>query len=135
MKRKQQYISFVCVRLFTVTYFSVLRWSKSKTLRCGQPHWHIYETKMAVRTGKRSILIACVQTFPLPQEKSGEETTSSLPIFPEGGGTSVHRLHPDDLTRKYGTLNSLSVCLCLSFLKMKDKAFSNHEQTKLRFKF
>ena len=29
--------------------------------------------------------LACVQTSPLPQEKS---------IFPEGGGTSVHRLMP-----------------------------------------
>ena len=29
---------------------------------------------------------------PLPQEKSGEETSFPLPMFPEGGGTSVHRL-------------------------------------------
>ena len=36
--------------------------------------------------------LACVQTSPLPQEKSGEETSSPLPIFPKGGGTSVHRL-------------------------------------------
>ena len=36
--------------------------------------------------------LACVQTSPLSQEKSGEETSSPLPIFPEGGGTSVHRL-------------------------------------------
>ena len=36
--------------------------------------------------------VACVQPFPLPQKKSEEETTSPLPIFPEGGGTSVHRL-------------------------------------------
>ena len=36
--------------------------------------------------------VACVQTSPLPQKKSEEETTSPLPIFPEGGGTSVHRL-------------------------------------------
>ena len=35
------------------------------------------------------IPLACVQTSPLPQEKSGEETLS---IFPEGVGTSVHRL-------------------------------------------
>ena len=34
--------------------------------------------------------VACVQTFPLPQKKTGEE--SLLPIFSEGGGTSVHRL-------------------------------------------
>ena len=34
-----------------------------------------------------------MQTSPLRQEKSGEETSSLLPIFPEGGGTSVHRLH------------------------------------------
>ena len=36
--------------------------------------------------------LACVQTSSLPQEKSGAETTSPLPIFPEGGGTTVHRL-------------------------------------------
>ena len=38
--------------------------------------------------------IACVQTSPLPQKKLGEETLlfSLLPIFSEGGGTSVHRL-------------------------------------------
>ena len=29
---------------------------------------------------------------PPPEKRSGEETTSPLPIFPEGGGTSVHRL-------------------------------------------
>ena len=34
--------------------------------------------------------VACVQSSPLPQKKSGEE--SLLPIFYEGGGTSVHRL-------------------------------------------
>ena len=34
--------------------------------------------------------LACVETSPLPQEKSGEETP--LPIFPKGGGTSGHRL-------------------------------------------
>ena len=34
--------------------------------------------------------IACVQTSLFPQKKSGEETL--LPIFSEGGGTSVHRL-------------------------------------------
>ena len=33
-------------------------------------------------------VIACVQTSPLPQKKSGED----LPIFSEGEGTSVHRL-------------------------------------------
>ena len=38
-----------------------------------------------------SSIVACVQTLPLPQEKSGEETP--LPIFPQGVGTSVHRLH------------------------------------------
>ena len=38
--------------------------------------------------------IACVQTSPLPHKKLGEETLlfSLLPIFSEGGGTSVHRL-------------------------------------------
>ena len=37
---------------------------------------------------------ASLQTFSLPQKKSGEETTyvSLLPIFSERGGTSVHRL-------------------------------------------
>ena len=33
--------------------------------------------------------LACVQTSPPPQEKSGDP----LLIFPKGGGTSVHRLH------------------------------------------
>ena len=40
---------------------------------------------MNVKSGS-AYLLACVQTSPLPQEKSGEE------IFPEGEGTSVHRL-------------------------------------------
>ena len=35
----------------------------------------------------------------LRQEKSGEETSSPLPIFPEGGGTSVHRLMSQRLER------------------------------------
>ena len=34
--------------------------------------------------------LAFVQKSPLPQKKSGEETL--LPIFSEGGGTSVHKL-------------------------------------------
>ena len=37
--------------------------------------------------------IACVQTSLLPQKKSGEETL--LPIFSEGGGTTVHRQAKD----------------------------------------
>ena len=40
---------------------------------------------MNVKSGS-AYLLACVQTSPLPQEKSGEE------IFPEGEVTSVHRL-------------------------------------------
>ena len=36
--------------------------------------------------------IACVQTSPLPQKKSGEKKLSLLPIFSEGVGSSVHRL-------------------------------------------
>jgi len=37
-----------------------------------------------------ALLLACVQTPPLPQKKLGEETLP--PIFSEGGGTSIHRL-------------------------------------------
>ena len=44
--------------------------------------------------------MACVQTSPLPQKKSGDP----LPIFSEGGGTSVHMLSPAVFSR----LRSLS---------------------------
>ena len=52
-------IPYVKVRftfgLFTVPYVSV-RLSRSKTLRYGRPSWmNVKSTKMAARTGKRSI--------------------------------------------------------------------------------
>ena len=39
------------------------------------------------KSESEAAILACVQTSPLPQKKSGEETISS-----EEGGTSVHRL-------------------------------------------
>ena len=52
----------------------------------------------------REKILACVQTSPLPQKKS-EEETSPLPIFPEGGGTSVHRLRKYEIGKKGGKVN------------------------------
>ena len=53
---------------------------------------------MVITTSKDETKLACVQTSPLPQKKSGEETL--LPIFSEGGGTSVHRLNLKNDTNK-----------------------------------
>lgn len=45
------------------------------------PSWYCWS-----KTNRATDVLARVQTSPLPQKKSGEET-----IFSEGGGTSVHR--------------------------------------------
>ena len=60
--------------------------AKVKTVRCSKRAGQVFD-----RTGEERFdldFVACVQTSPLPQKKSGEE----LPIFCEGGRTSVHTL-------------------------------------------
>ena len=58
--------------------------------------------------------LACVQTSPLPQEKSGEETP--LAIFPEGVGTSEHRLRHVALKKAViGAINKREIIVLLYF--------------------
>ena len=45
-----------------------------------------YERDLQIKNCAFYFILACVQTSPLPQKKAGEETTSPLPFFPEGGG-------------------------------------------------
>ena len=68
-----------------------LKWQKRKSKNLAQSacKWCICPDKQ--NKSIRSLrFLACVQTSPLPQKKSGEETLH--PIFSEEGGTSVHRL-------------------------------------------
>ena len=54
--------------------FSYWKYCKKPDFQCQKsaPDFHLFYLKFS---------LACVQTFPLPQDKSGEETTSPLPIF------------------------------------------------------
>ena len=99
-------VFFVLVKPYSISPVLLQRVMKKKLCFCvflKVPIDHLCDN---LESGKRKLLflkkvskilhpkiwtnLACVQTSPLPHEKSGEE---SLPIFTEGGGTSVHRLN------------------------------------------
>ena len=73
-----------------LTWGSVAEWSARRTHNAAVPCSSSTLSSAILVTFPKPT-IACVQTSPLPQEKWGEET-SPLPIFPEGGETSVNRL-------------------------------------------
>ena len=74
--------SFVKTMLFKTLYWNSLIFVSSDTLR--ESEYISFQSNWT--SGNWSWNLACVQTSPLPQKKSGEET-SSLPIFflREGG--------------------------------------------------